>query len=161
MRRSSQALAALAGALALGLGPAGVAQAGGTAGTGLSNVSVNPSQVHQGALLTVTASGCTNGGTITSTAFPSVTLPAGATTSATARVNNNAITGAGTLTVQCSGRSTNASFTILAGTPAQGGLGGTQGPSSTATAVGGTLTVLAIGTGTFLLARRRTHSTRT
>ncbi|MDX2565510.1 hypothetical protein PV371_39205 [Streptomyces sp. TX20-6-3] len=138
-----------------------MAQAGGTAGTGPSNISVSPSQVHQGALLTVTASGCTGGGTITSTSFPTVTLPAGATTSTTARVNNNATTGTATLTVQCSGRSANASFTVLAGTPAQGGLGGTQGPSTTATAVGGTLTALALATGTGLLLRRRTRPTRT
>ncbi|MFC8016476.1 hypothetical protein, partial [Streptomyces cinereoruber] len=149
-------LTVLAGAVALGLGPAGAAQAGGTATTGPSNISVSPSQVHQGALLTVTASGCTSGGTITSTAFPAVTLPAGATTSVTARVNNNAITGTGTLTVQCGGRSANASFTVLAGAPAQGGLGGTQGPSTTATALGGTLTALALATGTALLLRRRT-----
>ncbi|MEU9298650.1 hypothetical protein [Streptomyces sp. NPDC048266] len=136
-----------------------MAQAGGTAGTGPSNISVSPSQVHQGALLTITASGCTSGGTITSAAFPAVTLPAGASTSATARVNNNATTGAATLTVQCGGRSANASFTVLAGTPAQGGLGGTQGPSTTATAVGGTLTALALATGTVLLLRRRTHTT--
>ncbi|MFD5110691.1 hypothetical protein [Streptomyces cinereoruber] len=151
----------LAGAVALGLGPAGTAQAGGTASTGPSNITVSPSQVHQGALLTITASGCTSGGTITSTAFPTVSLPAGATTNTTARVNNNATTGTATLTVQCSGRSANTSFTVLAGTPAQGGLGGTQGPSTTATALGGTLTALALATGTVLLLRRRTYPTRT
>ncbi|MFD3537468.1 hypothetical protein [Streptomyces sp. NPDC058664] len=134
-----------------------MAQAG---GTGPSNISISPSQVHQGALLTVTASGCTSGGTITSGAFPTVTLPAGATTSATARVNNNATAGARILTVQCGSTSANASFTVLAGTPAQGGVGGAQGPGAMAMAAGGILAILAAGTGAFLLIRRRTHPPR-
>ncbi|MFE0654534.1 hypothetical protein ACFVZH_39050 [Streptomyces sp. NPDC059534] len=125
---------------------------------------VSPSQVHQGALLTITASGCASGGTdtVTSAAFPAVTLPAGTTTTATvtARVYNTATLGAHTLTVQCRGASTNASFTVLTGTPAQGGLGGTQTPSTTEMALGGTMTALAAGIGAFLLSRRRTHHSR-
>jgi hypothetical protein len=84
-----------------------------------------------------------------------VQLPAGATTSATARVTNTATPGAHTLTVRCGSRTANASFTVLAGAAAQGGLGGTQTPGTAVTAVGGAMAALAACTGAFLITRRR------
>ncbi|MGW7285454.1 hypothetical protein ACWGH4_08150 [Streptomyces sp. NPDC054847] len=116
---------------------------------------MSPSQVHQGATLRVTASGCTGGGTVTSAAFPTVQLPAGATTTATARVTNTATPGAHTLTVRCGNRTANASFTVLAGAAARGGLGGSQVSSTAVTAAGGAMAALAVGTGAFLITRRQ------
>ncbi|MEJ8639997.1 hypothetical protein [Streptomyces sp. MS2.AVA.5] len=117
---------------------------------------MSPSQVHQGALLKISASGCTNGGTVTSTAFPVVILPAASSTTAAARVNNTATPGAHTVTVRCGNGTANASFTVLVGAAAQGGLGGTQTPSTTEMALGGAMTALA-GTAALLLNRRRTR----
>ncbi|MFJ2061341.1 hypothetical protein ACIOMM_36325 [Streptomyces sp. NPDC087908] len=124
--------------------------------TGPSNVRVNPSQVHQGALLTITASGCTDGGTVTSTAFPVTTLPAIGT--ATARVNNTATPGSHTLTVRCGTGTGTASFTVLSGAAAQGGLGGIQTPGTTEIVVGGSMAVLAAVAGAFLFSRRRSRT---
>ncbi|MFE5940885.1 hypothetical protein ACFQ69_36900 [Streptomyces sp. NPDC056470] len=117
---------------------------------------MSPSQVHQGALLTITASGCTSGGTVTSAAFPAVTLPAAITATATARVNDTATPGAHTLTVRCGTGNANASFTVLTGAAAQGGLGGTHAPSTIEMTIGGAMTALAVCTGAFLSTRRRT-----
>lgn len=125
-------------------------------GTGPSNVRVSPSQVHQGATLTVTFSGCSGGGTVTSTAFPTVTVPTGART-ATARVDNTARPGAATLSVRCGGRTASATFTVLAGTAAQGGLGGSYTPGPHEVAAGAALTGMAAATGAVLL-RRRTRA---
>ncbi|WP_244258339.1 hypothetical protein [Streptomyces sp. Tu 2975] len=116
---------------------------------------MSPSQVHQGATLQVTASGCTRGGTVTSAAFPTVQLPAGTTTTATARVTNTATPGAHTLTVRCDGRTANASFTVLAGAAARGGIGGSQNSGTAVTAVGGAMAALSACTGAFLITRRR------
>ncbi|MFF8841949.1 hypothetical protein ACF08N_04325 [Streptomyces sp. NPDC015127] len=124
------------------------------AASGPSNVRVSPAQVHQGATLTVTASGCTGGGTVTSAAFPTVTLPAGATTTATARVDNTATPGAATLSVHCGGRTASATFTVLAGTAAQGGLGGSYTPGTSEVAAGAALTGVAAAAGAVLLRRR-------
>ncbi|MCX5233202.1 hypothetical protein [Streptomyces sp. NBC_00233] len=166
MRGSSRVLAGLAGAAVMLCGTPSAAQAGvvaAAAQTGPSNVSVSPSQVHQGALLTITASDCTSGGTVTSDAFPAVTLPAAVTTTATARVNNTATPGTHTLAVQCGTGTATASFTVLTGAAAQGGLGGTQTPHTTEMVLGGALTALAACTGAFLLSRRtrRTHHSHT
>jgi hypothetical protein len=117
-------------------------------------VILSSAQVHQGATLQVTASGCTSGGTVTSAAFPTVQLPAGATTTAIARVHGTAAPGAQTLTVRCGSRTANASFTVLAGAAAQGGLGGSQTPSTMVTAAGGAMAALAACTGAFLITRR-------
>ncbi|MER7665364.1 hypothetical protein [Streptomyces sp. NPDC096193] len=126
---------------------------------------MSPMQVHQGATLQVTASGCTTGGTVTSAAFPTVTLPAGATTTATARVNNGATPGTHTSTVRCGSRTANASFTVLVGAGAQGGFGGSQMPGTMTTIAGGALAALGACTGAFLITRRhrteRTAATRT
>ncbi|MEU0374428.1 hypothetical protein ABZ070_30125 [Streptomyces sp. NPDC006283] len=115
---------------------------------------MSPSQVHQGATLQLTASGCTSGGTVTSAAFPTVQLPTGATTTATARVTDTATPGAHTLTVRCGSRTANASFTVLAGAAARGGLGGSQIPGTAAIAAGSAMTALAACTGAFLVTRR-------
>jgi hypothetical protein len=133
------------------------AWAGGTpaTGTGPSDVRVSPSQVHQGATLSVSASGCSGGGTVTSAAFPTVRLPAGTRTTATARVYNTAAVGPATLSVQCGGRSANASFTVIAGAASQGGLGGSQSPSTGEIAAGATMAGVAACAGVFFLARRR------
>ncbi|MFE9139656.1 hypothetical protein [Streptomyces sp. NPDC007355] len=162
MRRTSRVWAGLAGAALLLCGAPSAARADGTlmAQTGPSNVSVSPSQVHQGALLTITASGCAGGGTVTSDAFPSGALPAAITTTVTARVYNTATPGAHTLTVQCGTGTASASFTVLTGTPAQGGLGGTQTPGPAQMALGATMTALAAGTAAFLLSRRTRHHHR-
>ncbi|MFI8294262.1 hypothetical protein ACIGBL_34755 [Streptomyces sp. NPDC085614] len=87
-----------------------------------------------------------------------VTLPAGITTTATARVSDTTTASAHTLTVQCGNATANASFTVLTGTPAQGGLGGTQALSTAVMAAGGAMAALAAATGTFLLVRRARHN---
>lgn len=156
MRRLSRVRTALAGAAVVLVWSSSAAWAGGTPpGGGPSNVKVSPSQVHQGASLRVTASGCTRGGTVTSAAFPTVRLSAGKTSTATARVSNTARPGAHTLTVRCDGRTANASFTVLAGAAARGGIGGSQAPSTTVTAVGGVMAAASACTGAFLITRRR------
>ncbi|MDQ1006614.1 hypothetical protein QFZ82_001099 [Streptomyces sp. V4I23] len=124
------------------------------AGAGPSNVRVSPGQVHQGATLAVTASGCTGGGTVTSSVFPTVTLPRGATSTATARVDNTATPGRATLSVHCGGRTAHATFTVLAGTAAQGGLGGSYTPGTSEVAAGAALTGMAAAAGAVLLRRR-------
>ncbi|GGT24479.1 hypothetical protein GCM10010271_29840 [Streptomyces kurssanovii] len=151
----SRARTVLAGAAVVLVWSSSAAWADGMpAGAGPSNVSVSPSQVHQGATLKVTASGCTSGGTVTSAAFPAVQLPAGTTTTATARVTDTATPGAHTVTVRCGSRTANASFTVLAGTPARGGLGGSQISGTAVTAAGGAMAALAACTGAFLIVRR-------
>lgn len=154
--RVSRTCTGLAGAVAvLVLSPSAVAWADGPTASGPTNVRVSPSQVHQGATLSVSASGCTSGGTVRSAAFPTVTLPAGSRTSVTARVYNTATVGAATLSVQCGGRSANATFTVLRGAAAQGGVGGSRTPSGAEIAAGSAMTGLAACAGAFLLARRR------
>lgn len=155
MRFSRIATGAGVAGMVLALSPA-VAWAGGAPdGRGPTNVSVSPSQVHQGATLSVTASGCTSGGTVTSAAFPTVRLPAGSRTTTTARVNNTATPGAATLTVTCSGRSAHAGFTVLKGTATQGGLGGSQSLGTAETAIGTAMAAGALAAGAFVVSRRR------
>ncbi|MER5769772.1 hypothetical protein [Streptomyces sp. NPDC001985] len=76
--RASRALAAAAAACAaVGL-TAPVAAAGGDSqDNGPIHVSVSPHSVHQGATLTITVHGCDRGGTITSNAFPRLSLHRG------------------------------------------------------------------------------------
>lgn len=156
MRVSRMWIGAGAAGAVLALSPA-VAWAGGTPAGGPSNVRVSPSQVHQGATLSVTASGCTSGGTVTSAVFPAVHLPAGATTTATARVDNSATPGAARLTVTCSGRSANANFTVLRGAATQGGLGGSHSPGTAEMVLGASMAAGSAAAGAFYLVRRHNH----
>ncbi|MFF0425048.1 hypothetical protein [Streptomyces sp. NPDC004520] len=126
-------------------------------GDNSNGVTVSPFAVHQGALLTITVRGC-SGGTVTSNAFATVTLPAAVNgvSTATARIFDNATPGQYNLAVQCGGRTLTQSFRVLAGQGAQGGLGGSMAPSSTEMAVGGSLVAAAaLGGGLFIARRRR------
>ncbi|MEV4331726.1 hypothetical protein AB0K02_14480 [Streptomyces sp. NPDC049597] len=156
--RVSQRCVGLAGAAVVGLltlsPSAAWADGAPAAGAGPSNVRVSPGQVHQGATLSVTVSGCPGGGTVSSAAFPTVTLPAGATT-VTARVDNTATPGAARLTVHCGGRTAHATFTVLAGAAAQGGLGGSYAPGTGEIAAGAALTGMAAAAAGAVLLRRR------
>lgn len=160
--RASRALAVAAAACAaVGLS-APLAAAGGDGGA--LRVSVNPQSVHQGSTLTITVEGCKRGGTVTSNAFPQTSLPASRTGVATAmaRINDNAALGRHSLIVTCNDNQMvgTAQFTVLAGRGAQGGLGGSVGPSSTEMAIGaGLVGTAAVGGGLFI-ARRRMVSTR-
>ncbi|MFF3314830.1 hypothetical protein ACFYV5_04875 [Streptomyces sp. NPDC003035] len=133
-------------------------------GDGSHNVTVTPSAVHQGSTLTITVKGCT-GGTVTSNAFPTVSLsaPFGGVSSAVARIHNNATLGEHTLTVHCTSphRTFTQRFRVLAGTGAQGGIGGSLAPDSTEMAVGGSLVAAAaLGGGLFIARRRRMGGAR-
>ncbi|MFF8605597.1 hypothetical protein ACF06X_06630 [Streptomyces sp. NPDC015346] len=128
-------------------------------GDGAHNVTVTPSAVHQGSTLTITVKGCA-GGTVSSAAFPTVSLsaPFGGVSSAVARIHNNATIGEHTLTVHCTSpnRVFTQRFRVLAGQGATGGIGGSLAPSSTEMAVGGSLVAAAaLGGGMFLARRRR------
>ncbi|MGW8763711.1 hypothetical protein ACWGN5_14535 [Streptomyces sp. NPDC055815] len=126
-------------------------------GDNSNGVTVSPFAVHQGALLTITVRGCA-GGTVTSNAFATATLPAAVNgvSTVTVRIFNNATPGQYNLAVQCNGRTLTQSFRVLAGQGAQGGLGGSMAPSSTEMAVGGSLVAAAaLGGGLFIARRRR------
>ncbi|MEU6879023.1 hypothetical protein [Streptomyces sp. NPDC046712] len=136
----------------------------GRGGDGSRNVTVTPFAVHQGSTLTITVRGCA-AGTVSSAAFPTVALsaPSGGVSSAVARIHNNATLGEHTLTVNCT--SPNQTFTqrfrVLAGTGAQGGIGGSLAPSSTEMAIGGSLVAAAaLGGGLFIARRRRLGGAR-
>ncbi|MGX1885074.1 hypothetical protein [Streptomyces sp. NPDC055287] len=131
-----------------------------TATNGPRNVNVNPFSVHQGGVLTVSASGCGHGGTVTSNAFQRPAhLPASDTTSfATAKIKHDATPGHYNLAVKCNDNRLVAThqFTVLAGRGARGGVGGSLGPSDTEMQVGGGLVAAAaIGGGLFIARRRR------
>ncbi|MFJ5811012.1 hypothetical protein OG906_06760 [Streptomyces sp. NBC_01426] len=163
--RASRALAVTAAAFAVvGLGipfasanPAGGPPSGG--GNGPSNVTVNPYSVHQGSTMQVSAAGCGHGGTVWSHGnFPQTNLSAGSIGFATVRIFNHASPGHQTLSVKCHDSSLVAThrFTILDGRGAQGGLGGSFGPSSTETAIGaGLISAAALGAGVHVMRRRR------
>lgn len=128
-----------------------------------SNVAVEPYSVHPGATMNVSASGCRNGGTVRSDYnFPTADLSR-ATGVAHVRINNNARPGPATLSVECNGNPIIAThrFTILPGNGAQGGLGGSIGPSATETAIGaGLVGAAALGAGAHVIRRRRPLSGR-
>ncbi|MDJ0465319.1 hypothetical protein [Streptomyces sp. H27-C3] len=152
--RASRAFAVTAAACAA------VALAAPTAAAtnGPSNVTVNPYSVHQGSTMQVSAAGCGHGGMVTSNAFPQAHLSAGATGYATARIKHNATPGHYNLAVKCNDNSmvSTHQFTVLAGRGAQGGLGGSVGPSDTEMAVGaGLVATAALGGGLFIARRRR------
>ncbi|MER7765240.1 hypothetical protein [Streptomyces sp. NPDC097619] len=127
---------------------------------GPSNVTVNPFSVHQGSTMQVSASGCGHGGTVWSHGnFPQTALSAGRIGFATVRIFNHASPGNHTVSVKCHDNSLIAThqFRILDGRGAQGGIGGSFGPSSTETAIGaGLVGVAALGAGAHLMRRRRT-----
>ncbi|MBT2407903.1 MULTISPECIES: hypothetical protein [unclassified Streptomyces] len=140
-------------------GPPGGGGNGGNGGNGPSNVTVNPYSVHQGATMQVSAAGCTHGGTVWSHGnFPQTNLSAGSIGFATVRIFNHASPGHHTLSVKCNDNSLVAThrFTILEGNGAQGGIGGSFGPSATETAVGaGLVGAAALGAGVHVMRRRR------
>lgn len=159
--RASRALAVAATAcVAVGLS-APLAAAGGNGGSGPTNVTVSPTEVHQGGILTVSVRGCDRGGTVTSNAFPKTRLtvmPGGQT--ATPRIFDNATPGQYNLAVKCddSPRVVTASFTVIRGRGAQGGLGGSVAPSSTEMTVGAALAGSAALGGALYISRRRRMS---
>ncbi|AVZ76644.1 hypothetical protein SLUN_34970 [Streptomyces lunaelactis] len=159
--RASRALAVAAAAcVAVGLS-APLAAAGGdnNQNTGPINISVNPQAVHPGGILTITVQGCNRGGTVSSSVFPTTNLSGnqGGRATATARVNDNATPGQYHLSVRCNDNPQVATqqFTVLPARGAQGGLGGSVGPSSTEMALGGGLVAAAAVGGTLFIARRR------
>ncbi|MEV0775385.1 hypothetical protein ACIBLA_05685 [Streptomyces sp. NPDC050433] len=132
------------------------------ANNGPTNIRVNPFAVHQGGTLHITVDGCRHGGTVTSNAFPTAQLSVNSSghSEARARINNNATPGDYNLSVKCSDNSRVAThrFRVLAGQGAEGGLGGSIGPSSTEMAVGSGLVATAAVGGTVFIARRRRMS---
>ena len=157
--RASRTLAVTAAAFAT-IGLAAPMAAAGGSGRGPTNVTVNPSSVHQGATMQVSAEGCGRaGGSVSSNAFPTVRLSEGRTGFATARIRDNATPGQYNLSVRCNDSDVIAThrFTVLAGQGAQGGLGGSMGPSSVEMQIGGGLVAAsAIGGAVFIVRRRRT-----
>lgn len=128
-------------------------------GGGPSNISVNPFAVHQGSTMQVSAAGCGHGGTVSSPGnFPPTNLSAGSIGFATVRIFNHASPGNHTLQVKCNDNSlvATARFRILEGNPAQGGIGGSIGPSTAETAIGaGLVGAAALGAGAHVMRRRR------
>ncbi|MFJ8648738.1 hypothetical protein ACIRNI_21770 [Streptomyces sp. NPDC093546] len=163
--RASRALAVAATAFAaVGVcAPAAVATGGtggGTGGNGPTNVTVRPTQVHQGGQLAVSASGCNRGGSVTSNAFPptALTLNRSGNSAATPRIYDHATPGQYNLAVKCNDSPlvVTRTFTVIAGRGAQGGLGGSMAPSSTEMTIGAALVgTAAIGGGLFISRRRR------
>ncbi|PRH75810.1 hypothetical protein C6N75_28985 [Streptomyces solincola] len=148
------------------------------------NVTVEPSRVHQGGQLAVSASGCSRGGVVSSNAFPrtALTINRSGQSAATPRVYDNATPGQYTLAVRCNdsggrggdggrggngfdedefGRGGNGevvtrTFTVIRGRGTEGGLGGSMAPTSAETAVGaGLVASAALGGGLFISRRRR------
>ncbi|WP_274564403.1 hypothetical protein [Streptomyces spiramyceticus] len=155
--RASRAFAATVAACAA----VGLAAPAAVASSGPGNVNVNPFSVHQGGRMTVSAAGCTHGGTVTSNAFPTARLSAGATGYATAKIRHNATPGHYNLAVKCNDNPLTAThqYTVLAARGAQGGLGGSLNPSDTEMAVGAALVgTAAIGGGIFIMRRRRMNN---
>ncbi|WP_406390214.1 hypothetical protein [Streptomyces sp. NBC_00887] len=204
--RASRTLAVTATAFAaVGLAaPMAIAGGGpgGNPSTAPTNVTVNPSSVHQGATLQVSAEGCGRaGGKVWSNAFPTVNLSPGRVGYATPRIRDNATPGQYSLSVKCNesdnnfgngtggnggdggqggnggqggqggngdergGRGDNdasvatARFTVLPSRGAQGGLGGSMGPSSIEMQIGGGLVAAAaVGGAVFIVRRRMSHA---
>ncbi|GGZ06208.1 hypothetical protein [Streptomyces nitrosporeus] len=193
--RASRAFAVTAAAFAaVGLA-APLAVAGGGPGKDPvpTHVTVDPSRVHQGATLQISAEGCGHsGGKVWSNAFPTVDLSPGRVGYATARIRPNATPGQYSLSVKCNAGGNNfggdggsggnggnggneggrddaegrgnadgvatARFTVLPSRGAQGGLGGSMGPSSTEMQIGGGLVAAAALGGAVFVVRRRTGS---
>ncbi|KIF71455.1 membrane protein [Streptomyces sp. AcH 505] len=156
--RASRALAVTATACAAVALSAPLA----AANNGPSNVMVNPSAVHPGGTIQISADGCGHGGWVSSNAFPKAKLPSveSGHVSTTARIFNNATPGRYSLTVKCNDNPNTVSqqFTVLSGRGALGGLGGSVGPSSTEMAIGASLVATAAVGGSLFIARRRRMS---
>ncbi|MFJ8311524.1 MULTISPECIES: hypothetical protein [unclassified Streptomyces] len=153
MRASRALTVALAAGAAVGLAAPLAA-----ATDGPINVDVDPSSVHQGATLRISARGCGHGGRVTSNAFEEIHLSAGDSNFATARIHDHTTPGNYNLAVKCNDndRVATRSFRVLEGRGAEGGLGGAAGPSGTEMAVGGALVgIAAIGGAVFVARRRR------
>lgn len=107
----------------------------------------------------VKAEGCTRGGTVWSPGnFEQANLSGGSPAFATVHIRHNARTGDQNLSVKCHDNSLVATqrFRILEGRGAQGGLGGSIGPSATETAIGaGLVGTAALGAGIHVMRRRR------
>lgn len=214
--RAPRTLAVAATAFAAVALAAPMAVAGGGPGSNPNNaptnVTVNPSSVHQGATMQVSAEGCgRSGGRVWSNAFPTVNLSPGRVGYATARIRDNATPGQYSLSVKCNQSDNNfgngtggnggdggqggnggnndergrgdggqggnggnggnggdgrgrgddndsvatARFTVLPSRGAQGGLGGSMGPSSVEMQIGGGLVAAAAVGGAFFTVRRR------
>ncbi|MET9802528.1 hypothetical protein [Streptomyces sp. NPDC006368] len=160
--RASRAFAVAATAFAtVGVcAPIAVATGSGGGGNGPTNVTVRPTQVHQGGQLAVSASGCNRGGSVTSNAFPptALTLNRAGNSAATPRIYDHATPGQYNLAVRChdSQLVVTRTFTVIAGRGAQGGIGGSMAPSSTEMAIGAALVgTAAVGGGLFISRRRR------
>ncbi|WP_031078734.1 hypothetical protein [Streptomyces sp. NRRL S-118] len=161
--RASRALAVAATAFAaVGVcaPTAAATDSGSGGGNGPTNVTVRPTQVHQGGQLAVSASGCNRGGSVTSNAFPptALTLNRAGQSAATPRIYDHATPGQYNLAVRCNDSSlvVTRTFTVIAGRGAVGGLGGSMAPSSTEMAIGAALVgTAAIGGGLFISRRRR------
>ncbi|MEU4266754.1 hypothetical protein [Streptomyces sp. NPDC026092] len=154
--RAARTLAVTATALAA----VGLAAPLAVATNGPSEVTINPSAVHQGSTITITVRGCGHGGKVTSNAFPTTNLSVNSNgiSSAIGRIYNHATPGTYNLAVRCSDNSNVATrqFTVLEARGAQGGIGGSLAPSSTEMAVGGSLVAAAaLGGGLFIARRRR------
>ncbi|MEV7420986.1 hypothetical protein [Streptomyces sp. NPDC089919] len=170
--RVSRTLSAAAAAFAvLGLAtPLAVAGGAPGGGGGPSNITVNPFAVHQGSVMDVSASGCRQGGVVFSgddrgrgrdrdRVFDETELRPGAISFARVRIYDHADPGHYELSVRCHGSSIIGThqFQVLAGRGAQGGLGGSFGPTATETAIGaGLVGTAALGAGVHLMRRRRT-----
>ncbi|MEU9097460.1 hypothetical protein [Streptomyces sp. NPDC048361] len=156
MRASRALTVALAVGAAVGFA-APAAVAGGPPSGGPTSVEVDPSSVHQGATLRITARGCQNGGRVSSNAFDEVHLSSGDINYATARIHDHTTPGNYSLAVKCNDndRVATRSFRVLEGRGADGGLGGAAGPTDTEMAIGGGLAGTAAIGGALFLARRR------
>lgn len=162
--RALTVTAAACAAIGLSIPFASANPAGGPPGPGgsggPSNVTVNPYSVHQGSTMQVSAAGCgNNGGVVFSRDnFDEARLSGGHIGFAHIRIFNHASPGHHTLSVKCHDNSLVATqrFTILPGNGAQGGIGGSFGPSTTETAIGaGLVGAAALGAGAHVMRRRR------
>lgn len=162
--RNSRALAVSAVAVAIlgSAAPAAVAKDG--MGVSPSNIVALPSVIARGGQLTVTVDGCSQGGTMTSDAFPSTTLTrigSSNTAQGTATVDSNARQGGHSITVTCTGSSIPLTkpdaFSVIGGV--RGGLGGSSSTGATPTdmAIGGGLVAAAVVGGGLFWVRRRTE----
>ncbi|KUH36824.1 MULTISPECIES: hypothetical protein [Streptomyces] len=159
--RASRALAVAATACAV----IGATAPTAAANNGPTNVTVSPTQVHQGGSLAVSAMGCGHGGTVSSNAFPKTALTVNHSghSAATPRIYDHATPGQYNLAVRCSdsSRVVTRTFRVIRGRGAEGGLGGSMTPTSTEVAVGAVLAGgAALGGGLFLIRRRRPSAGR-
>ncbi|WP_030194366.1 hypothetical protein [Streptomyces sp. NRRL S-87] len=162
--RAAHALTAAAALAVVGLATPIAAAGGAPGGNGPTNITVSPFRVHQGSTMQVSAAGCQQGGLVFSrdNTFDSERLSPGSIGFATVRIHDHARPGRHEVHVRCNGseREGSREFEVLAARGAQGGLGGSFGPSTTETAIGaGLVGSAALGAGIHLM-RRRVRATR-